>query len=858
MTSNVIEQPIETVEAPHPNFLEQFYENVLDHLQSLTVLISATFAIGAIIVLIMTDHLFMAFPDMYRDSYQAVTNQLANQIVGTPSQSQMLKMMSQYNLSWLYITNASGVVEPATRPYSPELKNASEKKPHIVNWKGEDYFEAVATIGNGRYLHAGFANSPLLGDLTNQSIFAAAPLRGGYLLIAWIGLFIILIFMLKDAVSRPLRHLAQACGSLLLSREAYSGVTGGGLNVGMFTPSEVRKIATGLKEIRRQHDVQFFARVQKEEELKQQKKDHEITHGKLTEEFEKKFAQTQQYVSELHAKESEDEFISTLNHSIAAVRSTHQIYRTILDRLNDKYPTSIVHAAFFSVDRGQYAVDAFIGFDDRSLKALRAVNHTVLGHELFDMGSHIQLGLDGIRERGLQEVAQQLSLKSVAYFPLSFQNRDLGMLAVYFNIEGQSVLDRIRVLRKVADLTSRHLYQIAVYIEELEAARTDPLTGLRNKKYFYELAPQVFQRASVDPANSHVSFLLVDGDCFKQINDTFGHQVGDEVLRELSATIKKCVRLNTDGSRPVDCVIRFGGEEFLVILEKTTQENAMVVGERIRSAVEKREYWPGGTAHWTVSVGIATYPDDGANVEDLLFQADTALYYVKHELGRNKVCHASNVPKTFKWAKTHAKIIGELGVFEPSALLQALAHAQKTGVLTIQTSKDQQFWMLFKNGKPLQARTGNLKGVNAIVELMTTFEEGTFKFQEQGPGGLPSLFPHLDESFNINEELTKCLLDAALIKDKFDIAKSIISSGDARLTLVQKEEFMARWQVLKDLPEPPTDDELELMVEISTNLDGATPINSILKSLDSKPTAVLWHVAAFLVQHGLAQNRSNH
>ena len=73
----------------------------------------------------------------------------------------------------------------------------------------------------------------------------------------------------------------------------------------------------------------------------------------------------------------------------------------------------------------------------------------------------------------------------------------MGLLGVYFTIDGQTVLDRIRVLRKVADLTSRHLYQIAIYIEELEAARTDPLTGLRNKKYFYELAPQVFQRAGL-------------------------------------------------------------------------------------------------------------------------------------------------------------------------------------------------------------------------------------------------------------------------------------------------------------------------------------------------------------------------
>lgn len=856
MTSEVIENSPETVATPNRSLIERIFQKIWEHAMSITALTTVAFVVGLIAVLIVTDRVYQAIPELSSDSYQTIATNLADQSTSIPTQGQILKSMGQYNLAWYYITNAQGVVDPATRAYAPELKMASEKKSRVVRWKGDVYYEAVAPLANARYLHIGFANNSLFSDLNGRSAFSVLPVRAGYLLLAWAGMLAILVLVLKDTVGKPLKQLSKACASLLISRDAYSGVTKSGLNVSPIVASEVKKIATGLKEIRRQHDVQFFARARKEEELREQRKNHEITHEKLTDEYQKKFAETQRYVSELHAKESEDEFITSLNQGIAAVRSSHQVYRGILDRLNDKYPTSVVHAAFFAFDGGQLGVDAFIGFDDRSLKALKAVNHGPLAQELFDIGSHMQLGLDGIRERGLQEVAQQLSLKSAAYFPLSFQGRDLGMLGVYFSIEGQGVLDRVRVLRKVADLTSRHLYQIAVYIEELEAARTDPLTGLRNKKYFYELVPQIFQRASLDPNNSHVSFLLVDGDCFKQINDTFGHQVGDDVLRELAATIKKCVRLNTDGSRPVDCVIRFGGEEFLVILEKTSGANAEVVGERIRAAVEKREYWPGGTAHWTVSVGIATYPDDGTSVEQLLFQADTALYYVKHELGRNKVFHASKVPKTFKWAKTHAKIVGELGVFEPSALLQALAHAQKTGVLTIQTSKEQQFWMLFKNGKALQARTGNLKGVEAITELMTTFEEGSFKFQEQGPGGLPGLLPKLDSSFDIHEELPKCLLDAALVKDKFEIARSIISSEDARLTLVPKEEFLARWQVLQDLPDPPSDDEMELMIEISTNLDGATPIRSILKALDTKPTAVLWHVAGFLVQHGLAQNRA--
>jgi len=857
MKSDPSDHPIiDDSKPPKQSLIERLQLLILALFQSLTLLTIVTVFISTFLLFVIADHIYQSVPALLSNSYQTVATELATQAGSSPSSTQILKDINHYNLAWYYITNAKGGLDSATKPYAPDWKNVAEKKSRPIRWQGHRYFEAVAKTDNGRYLHIGFATTPLLPELTDQESFLFLPMRAGYALILGFGTLCILLIMLKGMVSQPLKRLAQACTSLLLSRDAYSGVTKGGLNVPFLTAFEVKRIATGLKEVRRQYDGQFIARLQKEEELKQQQKSHEVTQDKISQEYARKFADTQHSLAELHTKELEEELISSIGQDIGRLRSRHQACQVVLDRLNDKYPTSIVHAAFFSLNDGKLAVETFIGFDDRTLKCLKEINHAPLAQELFKEGNYLHLGFDRLNEWGLQDIAQQLILKSALYFPLSFQGRNLGILGVYFNIEGQSVQDRIRVLRKVSEITSRHLYQNAIYVEELEAARTDPLTGLRNKKYFHEIIPQIFERASIDPNKSPFSFLLIDGDNFKKVNDTFGHQVGDEVLQELATTIKQYVRNSAEGSRPRDNVIRFGGEEFLIVLEESGIQNSEQISERIRKAVEEKQQWPGGLAHWTVSIGIATFPIDGTDVEVLLLQADKALYYIKNELGRNKICHASKVPKTFKWAKTYAKIAGELGVFEPATLLQALANAQKTGVLTIESSKERQCWMLFKSGQALQARVANLKGANAITELLTTFEEGSFKFQEQKPGDLTAL-PNLDQSFNINRNLDRCLLDAALAKDKFDSVQPIISSDTALLSLVPKEEFSTRWQILKELPDPPTKDELELMLEISKHINGDTSLDGILKSMSNTPTAFLWYAAAVLVQHGLAQIRAN-
>jgi diguanylate cyclase (GGDEF)-like protein len=159
-------------------------------------------------------------------------------------------------------------------------------------------------------------------------------------------------------------------------------------------------------------------------------------------------------------------------------------------------------------------------------------------------------------------------------------------------------------------------------------AITDGLTGAYTRRYFIERFDEEIKRASL--RKSSLSFLMIDADHFKMINDRHGHLAGDQALKEISSIIQENVR-------EIDIVGRFGGEEFCVVLSDTDLEGARVVAERIRKSAQKRVIKAfDSTLHVTLSIGLAMYPSDGKLLEELMDKADWALYRAKSQ-GRNCV-----------------------------------------------------------------------------------------------------------------------------------------------------------------------------------------------------------------------------
>jgi len=157
----------------------------------------------------------------------------------------------------------------------------------------------------------------------------------------------------------------------------------------------------------------------------------------------------------------------------------------------------------------------------------------------------------------------------------------------------------------------------------VDLAVRDGLTGLFNRRYFNELINIEINRIKRTPAA--LSLLMLDIDNFKNYNDTQGHPAGDELLKKAAKVFKNSVRA-------VDMVCRYGGEEFIVMLPQTAKAVAQIIAERLR--VQTGLYLP-----TTVSIGIATLPEDAQSAEDLIQKADDALYQAKKS-GKNKWCAA--------------------------------------------------------------------------------------------------------------------------------------------------------------------------------------------------------------------------
>ena len=210
-----------------------------------------------------------------------------------------------------------------------------------------------------------------------------------------------------------------------------------------------------------------------------------------------------------------------------------------------------------------------------------------------------------------------------AVFILKSKEKKLGVL-LYKGLDPKDK-EKFAILAHQFALALRRL-KLLKDIETL--AITDSLTKVYTRRYFIERFEEEIKRSQL--RHSNLSFLMIDADHFKMINDQHGHLAGDAVLKEIALIIQENVR-------EIDIVGRFGGEEFCVVLPDTALDGSRLVAERIRKSTEKRLIKAyDSSIRVTMSIGIAVYPSDGKLVEELMDKADWALYRAKSQ-GRNCV-----------------------------------------------------------------------------------------------------------------------------------------------------------------------------------------------------------------------------
>jgi diguanylate cyclase (GGDEF)-like protein len=239
---------------------------------------------------------------------------------------------------------------------------------------------------------------------------------------------------------------------------------------------------------------------------------------------------------------------------------------------------------------------------------------------------------DAMNYHGLYKVsvARDEGLKSLFCFPLAIRGGCVGVMTFYHKQTHSYSLDETHFLSTFAGTVSIAVDNARLYQKQKRLAISDGLTGLYNHRYFHESLASEIKRA--ERYGNCLAVIILDIDHFKKYNDTFGHQAGDALLRELGELLSGVARLH-------DIVARYGGEEFVYRLHEANKSEAMLFAGRLRQRVAKHVFegegvLPGGKL--TVSLGVASFPDDAATAQALIHAADMALYQAKDE-GRNRV-----------------------------------------------------------------------------------------------------------------------------------------------------------------------------------------------------------------------------
>lgn len=228
-------------------------------------------------------------------------------------------------------------------------------------------------------------------------------------------------------------------------------------------------------------------------------------------------------------------------------------------------------------------------------------------------------------QRAKNDLISPLNLEHFVTVPLKARDRAIGVILADNRFTKKPITnDDIRMLTTFANQAGLAIENSRLYERAIVLSNSDSLTGLWHHGYFQYLLGEEIKFASMK--KQPFTILMIDIDDFKKFNDTHGHQSGDALLKNISNIFRET-------SRRIDIIARYGGEEFSIILPNTQKKEALVLAERLRKYVEENENVKG----ITVSIGLASYPEDGEEKEILISKADKALYEAKRS-GKNKVC----------------------------------------------------------------------------------------------------------------------------------------------------------------------------------------------------------------------------
>lgn len=322
--------------------------------------------------------------------------------------------------------------------------------------------------------------------------------------------------------------------------------------------------------------------------------------------------------------------LQSISHTVTSSLDLDEILSSVIQLLQDSF--GYAYVSIYLLEDHVLYLGAELGYPDTDVIYEIPLTSGVIGRTA--RSRQTQLVYDASLDPDFLRASHDV--KSEIAVPLLKDNNVLGVLNIESKVDLQLTENDVNVLNTLAGSIAVAIDNARLHAEVKLMALTDVVSGLANRRAFDETLYAEITRAS--RYSQPISLIIIDLDSFKEYNDKWGHPAGDIRLREIADLLRSNVR-------DPDLAARYGGEEFALILPNTSKGGALRLAERLRqSAEDSAPQKANGNHHiagYTISLGVATYPDDAASMDELLLMADNAELMAKR-LGKNQVYSASS------------------------------------------------------------------------------------------------------------------------------------------------------------------------------------------------------------------------
>ena len=326
-----------------------------------------------------------------------------------------------------------------------------------------------------------------------------------------------------------------------------------------------------------------------------------------------------------------------LDRAVLSATDVASIVDTLLARTRDVFPCHLVGVTLVATEGGKSLTGVVYDYCDDVRHEARVDLHSEDVQDLLDGEDLIPVDVSVTSHPAYLGPILRLGARSVLVLPLRFQRQLVGILAIGSRSPEVAGEDERLQLRRLADQVAVALANARMLEQVKSLAYYDSLTGLPNRLSYKERLAHALEQAR--KSGRLVAAFFIDLDHFSRINDTLGHEAGDQLLQQVALRLRASCREREDEVAPAQDalapdVARLGGDEFTVIIPGLTQpEEAAKLARRILSSLAHPIRVAGQEIFVNASIGIAIYPDDGQDLETLLMHADTAMYKAKEQGG---------------------------------------------------------------------------------------------------------------------------------------------------------------------------------------------------------------------------------